>query len=445
MRGDFPGYYQHSEEQLEALWKSAVVVPDTNVLLTLYRLGESTREKLLAILDGLGDRLFVPHQVAFEFQQSRLGVIDEQMKAYDDLDRELEKLSTSVLQTLRTHPRLDRAELSKQIESALKPIRDQIAAVKEDHPDPLDGGHALGADRVRDELDRILDTRVGGPRDFEKLKKVGAPRYERKQAPGWKDADKPERDRYGDLCIWLDAIDRVKADQKPLILITEERKEDWWWDWKGSLIGPCPELVEEVRDKAGQQFHLSNLSQFMEEGARALGLELSEEERDDVERVQQPEVVEHEQPPWVDLGQMQWFMPKAQMEFSDAQRQWLTDLNLQLYTPHFHWEAEVDVQGDRAELGLRSNQQIWVQSGDRRHHFVCVVSGPSGNRAQAVALRSELDVSFEYPRDFVGDLDQKPGEYKFRWHYSGRAVASFSIPSGEVAAGRFELGGPVSS
>lgn len=88
---------------------------DANVLLTLYRLGKATQEKMLAIFRGLGERLFVPYQAALEFQRNRLVVIDDQMKAYDDLDRELDKLSTTVFQRLRRHPRLDREELCDQV------------------------------------------------------------------------------------------------------------------------------------------------------------------------------------------------------------------------------------------------------------------------------------------------------------------------------------------
>ena len=45
MREKFPGYYRPTAEEFDELWRSALIVPDANVLLSLYRLSE-TRYKL---------------------------------------------------------------------------------------------------------------------------------------------------------------------------------------------------------------------------------------------------------------------------------------------------------------------------------------------------------------------------------------------------------------
>lgn len=144
----------------------------------------------------------------------------------------------------------------------------------------------LGSDTVRDALEPLLAGRIGEPRDLAELAKEGAKRYGRKVPPGWADEKKPDPERYGDLAIWLDVIERAKADDKPVILVTEDRKEDWWWIRSGKTIGPQPQLVEEMQKKARQKFWMYTLGPFMEEAAKYLNIELKDAERDDVERAE---------------------------------------------------------------------------------------------------------------------------------------------------------------
>jgi hypothetical protein len=403
MREEFPGYYRHTDEERAELWKTAVVVPDANVLLTLYRLGEATQEKMLAIFRGLGERLFVPHQAALEFQCNRLAVIDDQLKAYDDLDKELEKLSTTVFQKLRRHPRLDREELRDQVTGALAPIREEIATLNEAHPDPLLDGHPLGEDSVRDALAEVLDDRIGARRDPAELAKVGAPRYKRKQAPGWKDAEKPVPECYGDLAIWLDAVERAKAESKPLIFVTEERKEDWWWERGGELIGPRPELVEEVRSEAGQDFYLANLTQFMEEGAVALELEFSEAEREDVRRARRLEVRRGPSP-----------LPR--------------------------WFSGGQSEPERATLSLwlhprpPTSPETWPPM-----LITCRVECPDGTNVEFGVLTDTFSVDFVYPESFTESAVAEPGVYSYSWSCTWKSADLFEIPSGNVASGTFEI------
>ena len=84
MRHSFFGYYPPTEDQYEALWKEAIIVPDTNVLLDLYQLPPTAREEMLAVLTELKERLWIPYQVALEFQRQRLNVISTERKATED-------------------------------------------------------------------------------------------------------------------------------------------------------------------------------------------------------------------------------------------------------------------------------------------------------------------------------------------------------------------------
>ena len=72
---DFPGFRLPPDQELDEALQAALVVIDANVLLNLYRYNESTRDDLLGVLQKVGDRLWVPHQVMKEFWRNRVGVL----------------------------------------------------------------------------------------------------------------------------------------------------------------------------------------------------------------------------------------------------------------------------------------------------------------------------------------------------------------------------------
>ncbi len=61
---------------------------------------------------------------------------------------------------------------------------------------------------------------------------TGAVRYDRKVPPGYKDVNKPEPDRYGDLILWLQILDKAEADKTAVIFVGDDQKEDWWREFK---------------------------------------------------------------------------------------------------------------------------------------------------------------------------------------------------------------------
>jgi PIN domain-containing protein len=58
-------------------------------------------------------------------------------------------------------------------------------------------------------------------------------------------------------------IAKAKAEKRPIIFISDDAKEDWWWIHKGRKLGPRPELVEEFMAESDQDFHIYEFSQFL--------------------------------------------------------------------------------------------------------------------------------------------------------------------------------------
>ena len=94
MRTTIWEYLIPSPEKKEELWNRCTFVFDTNVLLNLYRYTANTRDTLLAALDDLKDRVWLPHQVAYEYAKNRFDVIYETIEKYKKLEQLENSLNT---------------------------------------------------------------------------------------------------------------------------------------------------------------------------------------------------------------------------------------------------------------------------------------------------------------------------------------------------------------
>src|SRR3954451_24282269 len=96
MRELFPGWTPADPQTLERYWGEATLAVDTSVLLDLYRFSHEARSGLLEALRSFGDRLWVPHQVAYEFHRNRLGVLLDQREAEGALLGELDSIRNEI-------------------------------------------------------------------------------------------------------------------------------------------------------------------------------------------------------------------------------------------------------------------------------------------------------------------------------------------------------------
>ena len=458
MREKFPGFYRPTPEEFDELWRSALIVPDTNVLLSLYRLSETTRGKLLEILERLQDRLFIPHQVGLEFQKHRITVIDEQIEAYETVDKQVKGFAAKVGGGMRRHPRLDKADLESRIKKALKPVEKHLTEIRADHPDPLADDDPLGADAVRDELDRLFADRLGEPREVESLQQIGKERYERQVPPGFEDREKDEPDRYGDLAIWLDVIDEAKRRGKGAIIVTEERKADWWWKEDGKMVAPRRELVEEMRAKAGQQLYLYGLERFMATAAEELEIDLSDDERDDIARAgdaasadvapADPKGFEWRIDPaagtvvpnWLaqPSGNRPFFTPSpgsGYPAYPTTPQSFKTSGIYNFPSDHLapRWESTVEEKGMEALLAIAWEPHL-EHVGYSVGTLLCRVRTPERKVVAASASASDLKASFTYPTAFGLSGAVELGRHTYSWFY-GASDSQFEL----IASGGFEL------
>ncbi|UST80106.1 PIN-like domain-containing protein [Pseudomonas siliginis] len=307
MKSSFTGYYAPTTEQYEVLWKDALFVLDTNVLLNLYRLPTLARDELIGVLELLKDRLWIPHQVGLEFQRGRLTVIANERKSTE------EALSAAQNVVGQVKSKVEGLQIDKRglgIES--KPLLDELERSNQKLIDAITAIHSSqldvsSTDVVRQKLDLLLDQKVGNApstqKDLDELVSDGEERFDNKIPPGFADSEKDKNPndayfiydhikyqrKFGDLILWKQLLNHVKETKiKKVLFITADRKEDWWWREQGKTIGPHPELMREIKREGGVElFWMYSSVQFVEHANKYSKAKVSTESVAEIEQVAQ--------------------------------------------------------------------------------------------------------------------------------------------------------------
>lgn len=264
MRTTFVGWYAKSPEQLKALWDIALIVPDTNILLHLLRHSAEVRGQLMDVFERKKTSLWIPYQVGIEFQRRRLDVQQHAFDAYDRLETDLTKFVNQAkdgINQYRAHPVIDIVRELSALDVFQADFQQRIAAAKAEH-----SAEEFNASFVK--VTELFAGKVGAKPSAERIAaihKEGNDRYAKKIPPGFEDAKKAAEggDKFGDLVIWMEMIEKAKTDKRPIIFVTDDGKSDWWHIHRGRKMGPHPGLVEEFLAMTGQEFHIYELLQFL--------------------------------------------------------------------------------------------------------------------------------------------------------------------------------------
>ena len=283
MRNAFVGYYKPTEIELTRMWENSVFVLDANVLLNLYRYSAETNTEILNTFQQMGDRIWIPYQAALEYHQRRMQVIEHQEDSYLDLQKFLKEIQGELKNRLLSD---DHSFLADQlIDKVVKIFKDLEVKLHERKEEYLS---LFENDKLQDAISNLLERKVGNNFSKERLEEIckeGKVRYEDETHPGFHDEKaKKDIDKYRDLIIWFQTIEHAKATYKPVIMLTDEKTDDWWLKFKGELIGPRPELIHEMRDKANVSFYMYRVDPFMENAQKFLDVSIKPEAIDEVHK-----------------------------------------------------------------------------------------------------------------------------------------------------------------
>ncbi len=280
LREAFPGHFRPTAEEFDRMWSEGMVVLDTNVLLNLYRYSPSTRAELLTVLLALEDKLFLPHQVGQEFLDRRLTTIRTQREKVSKLRVRVMGIHGEMETELRKVLRLRSGEdLPEGLRDALQEVppggygalSERLEALEQELPR---ASNTPDDDEVWTAVAGLVNGKVGPSyleEDLRKAEEEAERRRNAKVPPGFKDQ------RPGDYLLWRQTIDEAKRSRRPVVLVTDDRKEDWWWIDQGETIGPRRELIAEMRKEAGIPFYMYTPDRLMREARERLDVEVSDE------------------------------------------------------------------------------------------------------------------------------------------------------------------------
>jgi PIN like domain len=247
-------FYQ--PKKIDELIHSAVVVVDTNVLLSAYQWRNVTVKEVLKVLKELNgeERLKIPLQAVEEFAKNRPEILKERL---NEIEMVINGLKTEKALNQRV-PMLEGEEVYIKANSVIEQYNQNINELRSVLKDVRDKVKDLFVDDpYLTELYSIVKDSLYIPENYEpeQLKQKAKERFAKKIPPGFKDSSKEDNSE-GDYFIW-DSILQLGTD---VIFISNDKKSDWVYkDKKDQPISARRELVEEFyKETGGKNFtHLS--------------------------------------------------------------------------------------------------------------------------------------------------------------------------------------------
>lgn len=282
---------QNSEEAaiFEKVWQNGVIVFDTNVLLNLYRYNKEARNELIKLMKSYQSRLWIPYQIGLEFMANCETVKAWIHKGFKDLSTQVDECKKSFFmyfdKNYSKHKHINRKELEQLFDQQMQPIKDKLVEWEKSIPD------YDKKDVVKNKIVELYDQKVGTDYNYDELLEIyakGKTRYDNKIPPGYKDATKEKwemgvRHVFGDLIAWMQIMDYAKANDKDVIFVGEDLKEDWWEKNDGKLNKPRQELLDEFKYRTGREIVFHTQKGFIEASKK----KLKEETLKEIERVRE--------------------------------------------------------------------------------------------------------------------------------------------------------------
>ncbi|MET9398441.1 PIN-like domain-containing protein [Kitasatospora sp. NPDC002965] len=296
----FETFRQWGEADYETVMRYGIVVPDTNVLLDLYRYTEQARGTLLALFGKLEDRLWVPNRVLDEFWHQKRNALQapgrttEQAKVA--LGKQHEAAAKIVLEWAEGFalPDEDLDEITGKLTDGFAGAIEGLGQLLSKHTS-AEQSNDDGAP-VIDELANLLAGRIGVPFELSERKELaerGAERIKAKVPPGYMDEKKGQA-AVGDFYVWEQVLREAERRKCDVLLVTGDKKEDWWRKENNQPCAPRQELIEELRQRAGTRLFMLTPRDFTTRGAKILRVELPMGSIAEIERVDRLRSVEEE-------------------------------------------------------------------------------------------------------------------------------------------------------
>ncbi len=390
MKEHFPGYYRKTEEDIKRIWEHGIIMFDTNVLLNLYRYSDSTQQTIIDLIKKFSKQIYLPHQAALEYNRNRYEVIAEQEKAYNDFLEKIAQIQKDLQSTSKP------PFLSTKVDKELNIIFKKVGAeVKESINKYCE---FLKNDPIYNSISELFKDRITKPFSDEELKEIykeGEERFKNKIPPGFEDEKTKEGIRkYGDLVLWKQIIMAAKEQKKDVILITDERKIDWWWKIKdGRNMGPRQELVEEIKLQAKVDFHMYSSERFLSYGQSFLKEKINQQALEEIKAMKIAELKEIKRIQFMEKRMFEHEL-KAKDEVNFVTQR-IEELNQKLFSLRKHQESlyKDSMESDEIKEYLHNMSIHEAELNEEKMHLMIKL-----NSIQKYLKESEIDSKEEKMR-----------------------------------------------
>lgn len=275
----FKGFTGYTQDEFKELWENAIVAVDTNILINFYRFSsKDSSGNLLETLKKLKEenKLWIPHHVVLEYFYNYEKELDKPKEGYraltDKTCKLIKQAERNFSSTESDYPYITTEKFRfflDELQESYSKFNVKIEQEIEDLPD---------TEVIKEEVLELIRDIIGQPytqQEIDKIEDEGSKRYNNNVPPGWKDGSEKGNNqyrvygsikyhqKYGDLIVWNQIVDKAKNDSIPIIFLTEEKKEDWWEMDGRSIKKPQPNLIHEFQERAGQNFYMYRSDNFM--------------------------------------------------------------------------------------------------------------------------------------------------------------------------------------
>ena len=256
--------FEFEFKDLDSICKDCIYVFDTNVLFVPFLVSNKGFKDYKKIATELvkNKRLVIPARVAREFAKNR----GENIKTlFRKLQEARERLGRGGfdLDSLPVFEDDTNYKRIKEIESEVNKFRTEyrekidelsVKIKKWNWNDPV----SLFYKKLWTN-DSIIEMKI----ETDKVQADLKFRQEHQIAPGYKDKNKVDGG-IGDLIIWQTIMEISKDRQKDIVFVTNEEKNDWFYNEKNTSLYPKFELFDEFRRfTAGHSISIINFEQFL--------------------------------------------------------------------------------------------------------------------------------------------------------------------------------------
>lgn len=300
MRNSFSGFYGISEDSIGKVFTSdnTIFIFDANILLTLYRCEEETRNQFFEIWGKIKEQCWFPHHVCLEYQRNRLKVIKDSRDALDKIPKKINssisELKTQVFNSDINQTISRYSNLKGELETLFSKIEKITISFLNNHIDKRKDNIDFlnNHDVIRDKIDDLTEGRIGSaPQDqkiIDDLNKSGKVRFKYKTGPGFDDsANKKEvfysfdginyDAEYGDYYVWNQILEYISS--KPgsnVVYVSNDAKSDFYYKIEGKIRGPNESLRTEIKKYGAVEFLLQNIDTFLHHANAHLGAGVDE-------------------------------------------------------------------------------------------------------------------------------------------------------------------------